>query len=471
MEQVDLLVHNGTVITVDPLRRILVGGAVAVRDRRIVAVLSSAELPDRIEARRRIDARGGLILPGLVDVHLHHSQQLSRGLADDVDLVTWVYDRILPYEAVMDAEDTRISALLSCIEMIRTGTTCASDPGGYHVDAVGDAVEASGLRAVIAWAGMDRWPDDRPVPDTLPGKRSTQATIDVLEHTARTWHGAAQDRIRVAYGLRTEPNVSDELFLATKRLADRDGTFIHIHIAVSDRQVHWMRQRTGRSSIGHLDALGVLDANWLLAHVAAIDDADVEAIARADARIAHQPGASTHGCYGAIAHGRIPELLAAGVTVGLGCDANSANNSLDMFRAINLAATLHKEARLDPGLVPPELALEMATIDAARAIHWDDAIGSLEVGKAADMVVVDTSGPNWVPLHDFSLVPTLVYSGQGTDVRTTIVDGEVLMEDGRLTTIDVDAVLAEAQARAERIVARLPYRLRPAWPRQSSSGG
>ena len=464
MEQVDLLVHNGTVLTLDPERRILPGGAVAVRDRRIVALVPGPDAAMGFEARRSIDAGGGLIMPGLVDVHLHHSQQLSRGLGDDVDLVSWVYDRILPYEAAMDERDTEISALLSCIEMIRTGTTCASDPGGYHVDAVGRAVQASGMRAVIAWAGMDRWPSDRPVPDALPGKLTTQGTIDVLERTTATWHHAAGDRIRVAYGLRTEPNVSDELFRATKALAERDGTFIHIHIAVSERQVRWMRERTGHSSIGHLDALGVLDADWLLAHVAAIDDQDVELIARSGARIAHQPGASTHGCYGAIAHGRIPELLAAGVTVGLGCDANSANNSLDMFRAINLAATLHKEARLDPGLVPPEQALEMATIDAARAIHWEDTIGSLEVGKAADIVVVDTSGPNWVPLHDFSLVPTLAYSGQGTDVRTTIVDGQVLMEDGRLTTIDVDDVLAEAQARAERLLERLPYRLQPAWP-------
>lgn len=464
MEQVDLLIHNGTVLTLDRHRRILHDGAVAVRDRRIVAVTSGPDAAAGFDAQRSIDAAGGLIIPGLIDVHLHHSQQLSRGLGDDVDLVSWVYDRILPYEAAMDEADTEISALLSCIEMIRTGTTCASDPGGYHVDAVGRAVEASGMRAVLAWAGMDRWPSDRPVPAALPGKLSTQQTLDALTRTAATWHHAADDRIRVAYGLRTEPNVSDDLFRATKELADRDRTFIHIHIAGTDRQVRWMRERTGHSSIGHLDALEVLDSNWLLAHVAAIDARDVELIARADARIAHQPGASTHGCYGAISHGHIPELMASGVTVGLGCDANSANNSLDMFRAINLAATLHKEVRLDPGLVPPERALEMATVDAARAIHWEDTIGSLEVGKAADIVVVDTTGPNWVPLHDFSLVPTLAYSGQGTDVRTTIVDGQVLMEDRRITTIDVDAVLAEAQGRAERLLARLPYRLQPAWP-------
>jgi 5-methylthioadenosine/S-adenosylhomocysteine deaminase len=443
---------------------VLRDGAVAVRDGRVIAVDDAGALERCFRPERRVDAAGGLILPGLIDVHLHHSQQLSRGLGDDVSLVSWVYDRILPYEAAMDERDTEISALLSCIEMIRTGTTCASDPGGYHVDAVGRAVEATGMRAIIAWAGMDRWPADRPVPDALPGKLPTEATLEVLESTASRWHHVAGDRIRVAYGLRTEPNVSDELFARTKALADRDETFIHIHIAVSQQQVAWMRERTGRSSIGHLASLGVLDANWLLAHVAAIDDHDVELIAAADARIAHQPGASTHGCYGAIAHGRIPELLEAGVTVGLGCDANSANNSLDMFRAINLAATLHKEARLDPRLVSPERALEMATIDAARAIHWEDELGSLEVGKAADLIVVDTSGPNWVPVHDFSLVPTLAYSGQGTDVTTTIVDGQVLMEDRELTTIDVATVLTEAQQRAEQLLERLPYRLRPAWP-------
>jgi 5-methylthioadenosine/S-adenosylhomocysteine deaminase len=173
-----------------------------------------------------------------------------------------------------------------------------------------------------------------------------------------------------------------------------------------------------------------------------------------------------HSTYGAASKGKFPEMLARGVTVGLGCDSTAANNSLDMFRAMHQVATVHKEVRLQPDLISPEKALEMATIDGARALGWDGAVGSLEPGKRADLIVVDTRRTNWVPMHDFSIVANLVYAGEGADVETTIVDGRVLMENRRLLTIDVDRVLAEGQRIAERIVRTLPYQetLRPRWP-------
>jgi cytosine/adenosine deaminase-related metal-dependent hydrolase len=164
--------------------------------------------------------------------------------------------------------------------------------------------------------------------------------------------------------------------------------------------------------------------------------------------------------------GKFPEMLERGVTVGLGCDSTAANNSLDMFRAMYQVATVHKEVRLQPDLIAPEKALEMATIDGARALGWDGDVGSLEPGKRADLIVADTRRTNWAPMHDFSIVANLVYAGEGADVETTIVDGRVLMENRRLLTIDVDTVVAEGQRIAERIVRKLPYQetLRPRWP-------
>lgn len=225
-----------------------------------------------------------------------------------------------------------------------------------------------------------------------------------------------------------------------------------------------MVAQTGLRSVEYLANLGVLRENWLLAHVAAITDDEVELIAAHDAKVTHQPIASGHGACGAVSHGKIPELLGAGVTVGLGCDANSAGNSLDMFRALHVAAIAHKEARVDASLVSPYRALEMATIDGARALAWEDEIGSLEVGKAADLIVVDTHGTDMVPVADFNLVPSLVYSADGRDVRTTMVAGEVLMEDRRLLTLDVDQLVEDVQRLAHDLYGRLPYRVRPAWP-------
>lgn len=464
MEPVEIVVSGGTVVTMDDRRRIVEDGAVAVRDGRIRAVGTRSEVLAAFRPERTVDAAGGAVLPGLVDAHLHNAQQLSRGLADDVDLITWVYDRILPYEACLTDEDTRVSALLTVAEAIRTGTTCVGDPGGYRVDEVGQVYAETGLRGVVGWAGMDQWPGDRAVPDDLPGKLGTEATLAEMERVVRTWDGQGGGRIRGAYGLRTEPNTSRELLLRTADLADRDGSLVHIHLAVHQRQVDWMVAQTGLRSVEYLADLGVLRENWLLAHVAAISDAEVALIAERDAKVTHQPIASGHGAYGAVARGRIPELLDAGVTVGLGCDANSAGNSLDMFRALHVAAIAHKEARVDAGLLSPYRALEMATLDGARALGWDDEIGSLEVGKAADLIVVDTRGTDMVPVADFNLVPSLVYSADGRDVRTTMVAGEVLMEDRRLLTVDVDQLVDDAQRLAHDLYRRLPYRLRPAWP-------
>lgn len=464
MRRATLVVRGGTVVTLDPTRRVITEGAVAIDGIRIVEVGKDADIASRYEAQDTIDAGGGLILPGLVDVHLHHTQQLSRGLGDDVDARTWVYDRILPYEAALTPEDVAASTRLTVLEKIRTGTTCVCDPGGYHMDAVGQTLLETGLRGVLSWAAMDDFSASGPVPEDLPVTSDTPATLAEMERHVARWDGAGNGRIRASYSLRTELTTSPDLFRATRDLADRDGTFIQMHAATSPGQVEAMRRKTGTTSVAFLEQLGVLDEGWLLAHVTAITDEEVGLIASRDARIAHQPGASTHGAYGAVSAGRIPELLSAGVTVGLGADANSANNSLDLFRAMNLAATLHKEARVDPSLVSPEEALEMATLRGARALHRETEIGSLEAGKCADVIVVDTHRGNWVPLHPFSLVPTLVYSGQGTDVTTTIVDGRVLMRDGRVTVLDPEAVIGEAQERADRILRRLPYTLSSRWP-------
>jgi 5-methylthioadenosine/S-adenosylhomocysteine deaminase len=230
--------------------------------------------------------------------------------------------------------------------------------------------------------------------------------------------------------------------------------------------VEYVQQQKGLTDVEYLDRLGILGPNMLIIHAAWLSDAEVELIKKHDVKVCHCPGASLHGAYGACSHGKFPELIEAGATVCLGTDLTSNNNSLDMFRTMYQVATCHKEARLDATLISPEQAVEMATVQGARALMWEDEIGSLEAGKKADIILVNTMKPNWLPVHDFSLVPNLVYSGDGADVDTVIIDGRVIMEGGKVQTMDEKEVLTKAQEAGARIFDKsgLARRLRPRWP-------
>jgi 5-methylthioadenosine/S-adenosylhomocysteine deaminase len=269
------------------------------------------------------------------------------------------------------------------------------------MDGVGRALTECGMRGVFAWAGMDEFPKGYEPPAVFPGRKTTEETLAAGERLVKRWHKTANDRVRVSYGLRIEPNVSDELFQGSKERAERDQTLVQFHcllLGLADV----VKDRVGMSTVQWMAGLGVLGPNWLLAHMSDASDSDVVIVKMHDARVAHCPGASMHSTYGAASKGKIPEMLDRGVTVGLGCDSTAANNSLDMFRAMYQVATVHKEMRLQPDLIRPEKALEMATIDSARALGWESDIGSLEPGKRADLIVVDVHRTNWVPVHDFS---------------------------------------------------------------------
>jgi 5-methylthioadenosine/S-adenosylhomocysteine deaminase len=261
-----------------------------------------------------------------------------------------------------------------------------------------------------------------------------------------------------------EPNVSDELYRRLSKLADRDGALLQMHAAVNKDQVEWVKRRTGRTVIEHMNSLGILGPKWCLIHMAVLTDDELRMLKDNDVKIMHVPGAALHGAYGSASVGKFPEMLDMGVTVTLGCDSSAANNSLDMFRAMYQAATVHKEVRLVADLVSPEKALEMATIDGAKALMWDKEIGSLEEGKKADLIVVECKRSNWMPLHDFSLIPSLVYSGEGADVETVMIDGRMVMEKREIRTVDVNGLLDQAQKATERLLKKLPYKLKPRWP-------
>lgn len=463
--KVDIRIDNALVITMNISRDIINDCSVVVNDGKIIAIGKTKDIADNYSAEKLINAMGMIVLPGFIDAHVHNTQMLARGFGDDIDLIPWCFDYIYPYEAALTDEDTYLSTLLCAMEMIRTGTTCVVDPGGYRMDYVAHALRDVGMRGMVSWAGMDTWSPERHLPDNLPGKLDTKATLKEEERLVSTWHNAANGLIRASYGLRVESNVSDDLYREITRLAQRDGLLIQMHAAVTKSQVEFVKKKTGQTTIRYLNSLNVLGPEWFLSHVSFVDDDEVKIIADSGVRVCHNPGSSMHGGYGACALGKIPEMIEVGIVMGIGTDASCANNSLDMFRAMWQVATVHKEVRQRADVVPPEKALELATIEGAKAICWDNEIGSLEVGKKADLIIVNSHGSNWVPIHDFSIVPNLVYSGCGNDVETVIINGNLVMENRHFTTIDQGAVLNDAQAAAERILNSIPNGklLKPRW--------
>ena len=454
------------VVTVDARRRIVKDGAVLVEGARIAAVGPARELGRLAPHAHELALDGHALLPGFVDGHLHATQTLARGLADDVDEVNvrWGWDRIFPWEAALDEEDIYVSALLAAVELVRSGVTCFADPGAFTMAPVARAVADAGLRAVLSVGGMDTWSSDFPLPSRMRHTDPTAWALEASEQLIEEWHGARDGRIRCGYSIRVLMNASEALVREMGRRAGERGLTVQIHLAVSPDRVRWVMERTGKRPVEYLDHLGVLGPNWLLAHVGWIDQSEIPILARRDVKVCHSPGSSMHNARGAVSHGKFPELVMAGVTVCLGADAAACNNSLDMFRSMYLACMAHKEARLRLDLFPPETVLEMATVNGARALLWDDAIGSLEPGKRADIIAVDLNRSSLRPCYDFSLVPNLVASGDGAAVTLAMVDGRVLMRDRTILFTDEAALLARAQARGEQLLARVPFAITSRWP-------
>jgi 5-methylthioadenosine/S-adenosylhomocysteine deaminase len=350
------------------------------------------------------------------------------------------------------------------VELIRNGVTCFADPGGFDMHPIARAVAESGIRAVLTIGGMDTWSAGFPLPPSMIRENPTQWALDASERLIDDWHGREHGRIRCGYSIRVLMNASEAFVLEIGRRARARNLTVQIHLAVSADRVKWVIDRTGRRPVEYLEHLGILGPNWLLAHLGWVHETEVPILKRHGVHVCHAPGSSMHNARGAISRGKFPQLAAEGIGLCLGADAAAANNSLDMFRTMYLTCLAHNETHLRFGIFPPERVLEMATLGGARALLWEDQIGSLEPGKRADLIAVDLHRSSLSPVYDFSLVPNLVYSGSGADVTFAMVDGRVLMRDRTITFLDEAALIARAQACGERLLGRLPYRLRPRWP-------
>ena len=443
------LLYNAGVISMDSQLRQYRCGAVLVNGDRIVKVGKSDDLLAELEADvKTIDLRGRWILPGLINTHTHLSQQLGRGLADDVNLLTWLRERIWPYESSMEEEDTYISSLLCGIEQIRSGVTCLAEAGGQHVNGMGRAVRELGIRAVLTRSSMDMG-EGLPEPWQEPLEKVLETQIANFE----SWHDQAEGRIKVWFGLRTIFNNSDELIQRTKDLADRYGVGVHMHVAEVKEEVEFAEATRGATTVKHLENLGVLDKNFLAVHTVWLTEEELNLFAGREVKVSHNPAAAMK----VLGFAKVPEMLKKGICVTIGTDGAPANNRMTLVDEMWLTSLIHKGRTLDPTVVPAEAVLKMVTQNAARALMLDQDMGSLEEGKKADLVVVNPNSAAMLPMHDPAA--NMVSSMRSENIESVMVNGRWVMKDKIIRSINEQEIIHEARLRAAAIAKRAGIKL------------
>jgi len=439
-EPADLIVAGGTVLTVDLQDTVVPDGAIAIRDGGIVAVGPRSKVERLYRARKSIDARGKLVLPGLVNAHTHAAMSLLRGVQDDVDLMTWLEKYVFPLERrFVSREFVRWGTRLACWEMIASGTTTFAD-GYFFEEEVARAADEAGLR-VVAGQGIF----DVPTPDS----KSAAEGLARAERFLSEWAG--HPRVVPALAPHACYTVDPGTFRRVFDLAARSDAPVLTHLAESDGELAMVRERYGTTPVRHLAALGLLRPSLTAAHCVRVDHEEIALLAAAGVGVVHCPESNMK-----LASGVAPvtAMLAAGVRVGLGTDGAASNNDLDMVGEMGSAARLHKVALLDPTAASARTVLRMATIGGAAALHMEDRVGSLEAGKRADLVVLDVSAPSALPLFD--PVSYLVYSARSDAVEAVIVEGKVVMERRRVRTLDTAEIRSRVTRFSRRIRSALP---------------
>src|SRR5437016_2414668 len=429
-----ILIKGATIVTMDQNKSI-VSGDLFIREGRI------AEIGKRIgsDAAETIDATDCVVLPGFVQTHIHLCQTLFRGAADDLALIDWLKKRVWPMEAAHTAESIRASARLGIAELIKGGTTCALTMETVrHTEEVLQVVDETGFRATVGKCMMDKG-------DGVPSGLYEKTSDSIRESVALIdkWHGSSGSRVRCCFAPRFAVSCTRELLSEVSELARKHQVMIHTHASENRNECEIVEAETGRRNVAYLDSLGISGAHVILAHCVHLDTEEMETLARTKTNVAHCPSSNLKLGSGLA---RIAEMLARKIPVSLGADGAACNNRLDMFTEMRTAALLQKLAH-GPEVLPAARALRLATIDGARALGLEKEIGSLEIGKRADVIVVDLARPHSIPVRE-DLVSALVYSAGSSDVRTTIIDGRVVMRDGELLTLNEADVIADANREA-----------------------
>lgn len=391
-----------------------------------------AEIADEIDgdkADKIIDAEGKILLPGLINTHTHLSMTLFRGLADDLSLDSWLNDHIWPMEANLNGDYCYIGALLGAVELIKSGTTTFSDMYFYMED-VARAVEDAGIRAVLSYGMIDFGDAER-------REAELKENLDLF----KACNGMADGRIKVFFGPHSPYTASEELLIKTRQLADEHNMGIHIHVSETEKEINDISQEKGLRPFEYLDKIGFLGPDVVAAHCVWLSDNEIEIIKKHDVKVSHNPCSNMK-----LASGISPvsKLIENDICVSIGTDGASSNNNLDLIEELKTASLLQKVATLDPKVLSSDEAIEMATIKGAEALGLDSEIGSIEVGKKADIILIDTNAANMVP-DSSSLSSNIIYSANGSNVDTTICNGKILMESKELTFLDEQEIYAKAK--------------------------
>ncbi len=438
-EKVDLLIAGGTVVTMDEKGTLLENGAIAVSGDKILSIGPTAGMQSRFHAKRTIAAKGRLILPGLINTHNHAAMTLLRGIADDLPLMEWLQQYIFPVEAGhVDAEFVRWGTLLACAEMIRTGTTTFADMY-YFEDKVAEAAKLAGMRVLAGETILDF-----PAPD----HKTTASALAWTESFLQRWQN--DPLVHPSIAPHAVYTVSPEHLKACTALAAKYQAPLQIHISETRDEQRQIQERYKTSPTRHMESLGILNRQVIAAHCVWVDEEDMALLKKRDVGVAHNPESNMKLGSGVAP---IARMLQLGLHVGLGTDGPASNNDLNLWDTIDLTGKLQKLHLSDPSVLPAEQVVRMATISGARALHMEDQIGSLEVGKKADIILLETGRPHLLPRYNIYSHLANVY--EGSDVSTTIIGGKVVYENGRILTLDEPAILAKAKEFQSKIAATL----------------
>ncbi len=456
------LLNLDWVLTVDPADSEIRDAAIAIEGSRILAIGPTKDVLDQLPPRdsdNLLSMKGRGATPGFVDSHVHLSETLSRAVfPDDLATRAWVFHWAKPFYAHVSPEDEAVSVRLGISEMLRSGTTCFLDMGAQNDPGItARAVGEIGSRGIVGRHAADNRPTRIPAgwsEEMLDHHffADTATALEVLEQCVRDWHGYADGRVRCWVNIEGKEPCTLELHVGARALSERLGVGTTYHLASNIEESEISDKRHGVWPVTRIADHDGLGPNLVLAHAVAVLDPEVQLIAETSTSVAFCPSTSLKLAKGATAIGRYPEMMTAGVDIGLGTDGVSASGNLNLMRQSHLAAGLFKDAKLDATLVGGAKALRMSTIDGARALGWDDEIGSLEVGKKADLVIFDLNHHEWTPHLD--PLQALIWSASPASIAETWVEGRPLFHDGAVTTLDEPALRAEARERATAIVNR-----------------
>jgi len=446
-----LLIEDAIVVTMDPRRRVLEGASILVKGDRIAEVRRPGDR-GKEPVDRRISAKGMALIPGLIDTHIHLAQSLLRGCADDLSLVEWLRQRVWPIQGCFTEEDGRASAELSMLEMVKSGTTSfvgVDVVGRYGFDGIAESVAKAGMRGALAKTVMDS-PGYGMKGSIMPAGmvEEKDACIREAKSMIRKWN-AKGGLVTTWLAPRSLGGCSEELYREVSELAEERGTRVTMHLAEVREDVQYARRNFGTTPFEFIRQVGLAGPRSLFAHMVWLTEKDVAGVAKTKANVAHCPSSNLKLGSGIP---KVPELLEAGANVGLGCDGAPCNNSYDMIREMKLAAVIQKGRLLDPLAMAAATVLEMATLKGARALGLESEVGSIEVGKKADLVLIDMRKPHLTPFQD--VVSNVVYSAMGGDVDTVMVDGRLLLRGGKALTLDEERIVEGAQQRQDELISK-----------------